>query len=498
MATIIDLIKRDQLQSMGQPSRGTSAFLEFAKAINEVQNQKLKQENIEKRFEKAKKLMELSNTVSPKTNSTEVDKAIGSKEEGTRRNVTGVQDVRRPKQIRKFTVDETGLPSFEIGQELPSPQDIKSRFEVRKIRSEQESSQQKEQAVDAFLSGGSEADLIQARIDGNFDIDQDELSNLRQQRQLIIERQREPVDSALTGEVPVTSILENKKVKKGNVIPSTVSEHSAIKNPKTQKPDVIAVKRDPITGRPTGDVESIADIETKNDIEKLNAVEKQAEGLQAKNAVEAERNLLKTRLSFGNQMDLFTKLAKKNKEKFGVRPGFLSGSLSTVFSPLQMNEFRDAFVGNSVEVAAAIARIAMPGTRAIRAIDIFKGTVPNEFQSFESAAVTSATSFRNAINQVNAEEPWNGIFPQIENEQERRDLWNNLPLDQKLDKTEMLETQAEDVSETFRETLLLEMYETDPELLRPETREQLKGMLEQENDKLESLGFDPDRYEIVR
>ena len=116
-----------------------------------------------------------------------------------------------------------------------------------------------------------------------------------------------------------------------------------------------------------------------------------------KDREKARQDFARVQLRVDNTFDIFLDTVQRNKQLTGADPGTLSGLLINILAPAQVNEFRDAFKGSLIQMAAASARISMPGTRAIRAVNVFKKTTLSEFQSVESAIQTSTFDFRNAL-----------------------------------------------------------------------------------------------------
>ena len=57
-------------------------------------------------------------------------------------------------------------------------------------------------------------------------------------------------------------------------------------------------------------------------------------------------------------------------------------------------EFQEAFKGAQPEYAAAIGRMAVPGARSVRLIDLFKKGAPSVWSSIPSGIINSARSAR--------------------------------------------------------------------------------------------------------
>lgn len=119
---------------------------------------------------------------------------------------------------------------------------------------------------------------------------------------------------------------------------------------------------------------------------------------ESKVGAQASREFLNQDLKIDNHLDSFYDFALRQKEITGLDPGPLSGVVAGPINAfLRSNEFQEGFQGSLIEVAAATARIAMPGTRAIRAISIFNKTVADRFDTIESGVQNSADSIRQGL-----------------------------------------------------------------------------------------------------
>lgn len=206
--------------------------------------------------------------------------------------------------------------------------------------------------------------------------------------------------------------------------------------------------------------------------------QKQLNSQILKNREKSKIDTLRAELKIGNTLDSFIDLVKRNQEITGVAPGPLSGLLINILTPTQLNEFRDGFQGGLIEVAAASARISMPGTRAVRAITLFKKTTVSEWETVESAIQTSADSYRNAITTNMGEDPKFYI-----------EDYKNTP-----ENNRRLGLMSRDFEKSFKRMALDEVFNKNPELLLPETRRRLE---QEQRLKAQSIRNNPDRFELI-
>lgn len=229
--------------------------------------------------------------------------------------------------------------------------------------------------------------------------------------------------------------------------------------------DTIVTKRNTF-GVPT-EVKSKRVIKIENDLKAQGETATQA----AKEAQKAERDFMNADLKIGNTLDSFIDYSERQKEITGLDPGPLSGALSSLITgPLQLNEFRDGLLGGLVEVASASARTSMPGTRAIRAIDIFKKTTVNPFETIESGIQNSADSYRNALTTDMANNPSAYI-----------DGYDEMSRDEKRASNKKLRSIAQDWEKDFVDTSIKEIWKRGKQrgvnLLKPETIKRVEDSL---------------------
>lgn len=183
----------------------------------------------------------------------------------------------------------------------------------------------------------------------------------------------------------------------------------------------------------------------------------------AKEAQKAEQDFLNAELKIGNTLDSFVDFYERQKEITGINPGPISGTLSSLITgPLQLNEFRDGLLGGLLEVASASARTSMPGTRAIRAIDMFKETTVNEFNTIEMGVQNSADSYRNALTTDMSRSP-----------EEYIDGYDNMSREEKRKANRELKSMASEFEYEYKKNSLYEIWKRGKQrgknLLQPET-----------------------------
>jgi len=123
-------------------------------------------------------------------------------------------------------------------------------------------------------------------------------------------------------------------------------------------------------------------------------VKKQVLSQEAKKSAETQR-LSKTAFTkmdtmFGAWLDTVA----RTYELTGIKPGPQQAPLTAILGKTRLNEFQEAFKGAQPEYAAAIGRMAVPGARSVRLIDLFKKGAPSVWSSIPSGIINSARSAR--------------------------------------------------------------------------------------------------------
>lgn len=216
-------------------------------------------------------------------------------------------------------------------------------------------------------------------------------------------------------------------------------------------------------------------------------VQKQVATQKAKSQLTTEQALTNATLKIENSYDSFLDVANRTKELVpGVDPGLIGGTFSKIFGVTRANEFVEGFEGSLIEAAAAIGAIAIPGARAVRLVELFKKTGISINSTIESAIMTSADSFRQSITTDMSRNPSAYI-----------EGWDGMSKQEQIDSHKQLTKMARDFEERFRDTLLKQAYQKNPELLKPETRKKYEQRFQDEQ-ILTEAGVDPNLYEIVR
>ena len=220
-----------------------------------------------------------------------------------------------------------------------------------------------------------------------------------------------------------------------------------------------------------------------------------------KESVKAEAVATRANLNFNNQLEAFVELGKDQLER-GLKPGLLSGlTMRALFGPTRANDFVAAFDSTAIEAAAAAGAASIPGTRASRIINIFKKTGISINDTMESAINTIIRSMGTAIGQDMSRNPWEWI-PEWDGltSEEKFNAWNQLPKIQRLDisRGKLAKIQQEYILGA-RAGLEDKMFAVEPELFKRETQTKIQKRQEGTEKRIavESLGLDPDQYEIV-
>ena len=224
---------------------------------------------------------------------------------------------------------------------------------------------------------------------------------------------------------------------------------------------------DPFTGKPTERAKL-----KKKQLDLQISGEAQEATVQLKKSREARRNLDVTDLKIDATLDSFIKFSQEQFDLLGVKPGPVSGVLSSIITdPLRLNEFYQGFRGSTIEYAAAVGRNAMPGTRASRMIDLFRQTAPNRFDTIESGVFNAAVSWRQAIatdfSQGNQDEYIPG--------------YSNMSLkEQQKARNKILKPYMAEQEKFFRDNYLKRVYKVNPELLQDDTQVEVENLIREE------------------
>lgn len=188
-------------------------------------------------------------------------------------------------------------------------------------------------------------------------------------------------------------------------------------------------------------------------------------------------DLTNARLKIGNIYDSFLDVADRTMKITGVQPGPLGGVLSVVLGATKANEFVNAFNAGSIEYGAAIGRIAIPGARAVRLVNLFKQTAPGKYDTIESGVEQSALSYRNALASAIASDPGE-FFPELVGKRLTEEDF------------EFIDDKLREFQNSYREGLFELAYRKNPQLLGVTKRNELEkklGMVSKEDTDLNAL-----------
>lgn len=118
---------------------------------------------------------------------------------------------------------------------------------------------------------------------------------------------------------------------------------------------------------------------------------------EGKDKLRTKQDLINAELKLSNQWDLYLDMVDFQKKAGLPVGGPVGGTFLEIMGFTKANQFVEAFKGNTVEVAAALGRIAIPGARATRLITLFKKPVVGTFSTIESGVNNQVASHKNAI-----------------------------------------------------------------------------------------------------
>lgn len=287
-----------------------------------------------------------------------------------------------------------------------------------------------------------------------------------------------PVTSATIGQATTEAMRQ--------INPETLRETQAIEASRKGilPPSLAGIRQTPpeqLQISPTGISPTTGAVETKIERTpeaKLAETEAQAE-LQSdiqtrtaqKKAVQTTRqDLTNARLKIGNTFQAWLDAVSRTEQITGQPPGPLGGAFTAVLGATKANEFVNAFVGGLTEYAAAVGRIAIPGARAVRLVNLFKETAPGKFDSVASAIEQSALSFKNGLATAISRDP-ESYFPEL--------MGKALGPEE----FDFIQEKLNDFQETYRQGLYELAFKKNPNLLPPDKRielEQKFGALDEE------------------
>lgn len=206
---------------------------------------------------------------------------------------------------------------------------------------------------------------------------------------------------------------------------------------------------------------------TKGEIEKKAFEERQSASIQvgkevaakvAKEQVSSSQDLLNVDLKIDSSFDSFLDVAQRTRDITGVGPGVIGGTISKVLGATRANEFVKGFEGGLIEVAAAVGRVAIPGARAVRLVDLFKKTGISINDTLASAITTSADSFRNGLATDMSRNPKEYLTS------EQLDL-------PKAEQSAILKDQLRDFEALYRQTMFVRAFKKNPDLFSETERQ---------------------------
>lgn len=201
-------------------------------------------------------------------------------------------------------------------------------------------------------------------------------------------------------------------------------------------------------------------------------IRKQTEADKEKKGQEARSDYTAARLKMDNLFDTWLNMVDRTKQITGLNPGPLAGVTTKILGLTKGNEFVEGFQGGLAEYGAAIGAQAIPGARAVRLVNLFKGTAPSEFSTIASGIENTAHSFKNALA-ADIARNLEDYFPNLSN----KVLTN--------DDYDLIRKYILDFDQQYRSGLYKLAYEKNPELIPPEKRiELMQGEQESANDTL--------------
>ena len=251
-----------------------------------------------------------------------------------------------------------------------------------------------------------------------------------------------PTGAAPTGEGVSAPVL-------GAPLGGGVNLGGALKQPAIDIPLSAGLKYDPLGMKQAEAQISLAEKEAGIPIE----VSKQISAQKGKDILKATQNTVSATLKQNVVKRVWLDLLDQENKATGWKPGIGLGMLATVKGKMKWNDFYEAFQGTSNEYAAAVARIAMPNTRAIRAIQLFKAGKPTQFSTIESGVDNMRRTYENIITTEMSRNPEEYV-PGFRNTEADRELLNAI---------------VKRFGEMYSESMMKETYNKNPNLLKSET-----------------------------
>jgi len=192
-------------------------------------------------------------------------------------------------------------------------------------------------------------------------------------------------------------------------------------------------------------------------------VQKQMMAQFAKDREKGFQDLTGLDLRVDNTMGIWAEAVALNQELSDVPPGPINGVIGTVLGKIGANKFMPALEGALIQMAAATARVSMPGTRAIRAIDIFKKTTVTRFMTMEQAIETAAFDYQNALSndmKIAAHE-YLGMS---------KKQYQALPVKQRIALTENLKKMKNTLINDYTNNMEKAFFKSNPQMFKEATR----------------------------
>jgi len=198
--------------------------------------------------------------------------------------------------------------------------------------------------------------------------------------------------------------------------------------------------------------------------------DKEVRAKKLKDVQTTRQDLTNASLKIDNTFQSWLDAVSRTEEITGLPPGPLGGAFTTVLGATKANEFVNAFTGGLTEYAAAVGRIAIPGARAVRLVNLFKETAPGKFDSVASAIEQTALSYKNGLATAISRDP-ETFFPELAGKVLGREEFD------------FIRDKLNEFQETYRQGLFEIAFKKNPNLLPPDKRVELEkkfGVLDQE------------------
>lgn len=232
--------------------------------------------------------------------------------------------------------------------------------------------------------------------------------------------------------------------------------------------------------------------ETKEDIGLALGVKKAEAGIASdkevvtamrKGRIKSKADLFNADLKIGNTSDSWLDTVDFTFRETGLRPGPVAGVATQVLGRTKQNPYFEGFKGGMVEYAAAVGRIAIPGSRAVRIINLFKGTAPDSFSSIASGIQNASDSYRNAVS--------SDISNAISN--------NDKSYDPLIAAAGTKEDYVRNLEQLYKITMAARVLRKNPDLFPEEEQvEVLGGVLREDDQTGEIFLVDPRDNSIIR